>query len=92
MLRPRVVTGSGERMMAWGGGGHHLRLKKRNQGCSRSTPAHLAVVPQAATGNLHAYSSKPPQAGGAVAGTEGGRRGEEKGRRQRPQAMKSAAR
>lgn len=75
-----------------GGGGHHLRLKKRNQGCSRSTPAHLAVFPQAATGNLHAYSSKPPQAGGAVAGTEGGRRGEEKGRRQRPQAMKSAAR
>lgn len=78
------------------GGGHHLRLKKGNQGCSWSTPAHPAVVPQAATWNLHAYSSKPPQAGGLLQGQrggwrEGGREGgsqqEEKGRRQRPQAM-----
>lgn len=47
MLRPRVVV-------EWGGddgleGGHHLRLKKRNQGCRRSTPTHPAVVPQAVT-------------------------------------------
>lgn len=48
MLRPRVVVEIGEKTMAWRGG-HHLRLKKRNQGCTRSTPTHPAVVPQAVT-------------------------------------------
>lgn len=63
-------------------GGHHLRLKKRNQGCKRSTHTHPAVVPQAVTWNLHIYSNKPPQAGGLLQGGRG--KGEGEGRAPRP--------